>query len=250
MAKIKFLSLVLISLVLTGCKVEKHKFPLDKRYWTIDDYDKAIFEIRYVYENDEKKPSFDDPKSRAIIQKLTDEQNFKIVLNDKELGLKYRNDLSMEFFNHWKDMNQIYQTLDRQDKYIYDKEMLAVWHFGLNLQLDYFKLGNDLIIESADDPSSFRVKSIINSNVSTLIDNYLIYLDEINNENAFSEEGKELIAQGIDRYFHDLISMYPSANFDDMKKKAELMLNKSSSDKINNSLSNLIELIDSERHQE
>src|SRR5690606_15091969 len=113
------------------------------------------------------------------------------------------------------------------------------------LQLKYFKLGNEQVKESADDPNSSRVKNNINSNVSTLIKNYLIYLDEINNESAFTEDGKATLADGIDKYFPALIELYPDANYGGMKNKAELMLKKAQSDKIKSSLKKLIELIDS-----
>lgn len=250
MTKIKYILLALVCLTLTNCETEEHEFPLDKRYWDTNDYDKAILELRFGYEIDEKKPTFDNPEKRLVVQKLTDVQNFKIVLNDNELGLKHRNNVAKKFFNHWKDMQDIYQATDRKDKYLYDKEMLAVWQYGLSLQLDYFKLGNDKIKESADDPNSSRVKNNINSNVGTLISNYTIYLDEINNENEFTEEGKIKLAEGIDEYFSKLIALYPDANYNGMKNKSELMLKKSQSNKIKSSLTKLIELIDSKKKEE
>lgn len=251
MIRIKYFLLAFVCLTLTNCKTEeKHEFPLDKRYWDTNDYDKAILELRFGYEDDEKKPTFDNPEQKIIVQKLTAEQNFKIVLNDKELGLKHRNDVATEFFNHWTDMHQIYQATDRKDKYLYDMEMLAVWHYGLSLQLDYFKLGNDQIKESADDPNSSRVKRNINSNITTLISNYNIYLDDINDEKAYTEKGKSKLANGIDKYFTQLIELYPDANYSGMKKKAELMYKKSKSDIIKSSLTKLIQLIDSKKKEE
>jgi len=250
MTKIKSVLLAFICITLTMCKTEEqHEFPLDKRYWDTTDYDQAILELRYGYQDDEKKPMFIDPETRMIVEKLTDEKNFTVVLKDSELGIKHRNNVANAFFNHWKDMNQIYQATDRKDKYIYDIEMLAVWQFGLGLQLDYFKLGNDNIIESADDPNAFGVKTSVNLNIKTLINNYVIYLDEVNNENAFSEEGKSKFAKGIDNYFHQLIALYPDANYRGMKNKAELMLKKSESNKIKSSLSKLIKLIDSKKKE-
>lgn len=246
MPKIKLIVFALTCFILTSCKTEKHQFPIDKRYWDLNDYDQVIRELRYGYDSDEKLPTFDDPETRIIVEKLTDQQNFNIVLDDNELGLKYRNEVAEKFFRKWKDMNRIYDALDRKDQYLYDKEMLAVWHFGLGLQLKYFKLGNDQIQENSDDPNSSRVKNSINSNVGTLIKNYLIYLDEINNEKAFTDAGKEKLAEGIDTYFHALIKLYPNANYSGMKNKTELILKKSESEKIKSSLNRLIELINSQ----
>jgi len=245
MKKTRFLLFALLCVILTNCKTEKHEFPLDKRYWDINDYEKVVLELNYGYEDDEKLPTFDNPETRIIVEKLTDQQNFNIVLNDNELGLNHRNQVAEKFFNEWNDMNKIYDATDRKDQYLYDKELLAVWHFGLGLQLKYFKLGNDQIIENADDPNSARVLNNVNSNISTLIKNYLIYLDEINKEKAFTEEGKTKIAEGINKYFHELINLYPEANYSGMKNKAELMLKKSESDEIKSSLTKLIELINS-----
>jgi len=247
MTKIRIVLFALLCVTLTNCKTEKHKFPIDKRYWDLNDYDKVVLELNYGYKADEKLPAFRDPETRIIVEKLTDQQNFNIMLDDNELGLKHRNEVAEKFFSEWKDMNNIYDALDRKDKYLYDKEMLAVWHFGLELQLKYFKLGNDQIKKNADDPNSSSVKNNVNTNVSTLITNYLIYLSEINNEKAFTEDGKVKFADGIDQYFTALIEHYPDADYSGMKNKAELMLKKSESDKIKSSLNKLIELIASKK---
>lgn len=240
----KYFLLAIICLTLTNCNTEEHEFPVDKRYWTTEDYDNVIRELRFGYEPDETLPTFDNPKDRIIVEKLTDHQNYKIVLEDKELGLKHRNDVATTFFNKYKDMSRIYTARDRKDKYLYDMEMLAVEQFGLGLQLRYFKLGNDQILEDADDPNSSRVLSNTNSNVNTLIKNYLLYIDEINNEDAFSEAGKSKLAEGIDTYFTELINLYPNSNYRALERKAELMLKKSESEEIKSALTKLIELID------
>lgn len=247
MTKLKFILLALVCALLTNCKMDEHEFPLDKRYWDTKDYDKAVLELRYGYEDDEKLPTFSDPEKRIIVEKLTDEQNFNIVLDDNELGLKHRNEVATEFFKKWQNMIRIYEDTDRKDQYLYDKELLAVWHFGLELQLKYFKLGNDQILEMADDPNSIRVKNSMNSNVKTVINNYLIYLDMINEEEAFTEEGKSDLAKGIDNYFTSLIQLYPDANYSSMQRKAELMMKKSQSNKVKLSLNKLIELIESKQ---
>lgn len=249
MTKIKIILLAIIFLNLTNCTTEKHNFPTEKRYWDTQDYADVIRELKYGYESDEKLPTFDDPETRIVVEKLTDSQNYDIVLDDNELGLKYRNEVAQTFFLRWKDMQGIYQATDRKDKYLYDKEMLAVWQFGLGLQLSYFKLGNDQILENADDPSSSRVKNNINSNINTLIKNYIIYLDIINEEDALSDEGKSKFSAGIDKYFTQLVDLYPGANYTGMERKIELMEKKTKSDKIKNSLTKLKNLIESKKKQ-
>jgi len=249
MQKNNFFLIILLCISLTNCEEEAHKYPLNKRYWDLNDYDKAILELRFGYEDDEEKPKFNNA-DRLVVQKLTDEQNFKVVTDDNELGIKHRSNVATEFFDHWKDMTKIYQITNRKDEYLYDIEMLAVWQFGLSLQLDYFKLGNDVIMETADDPDSSRIVNLLNSNINVLIDNYTYYLDEINNEKSFSNEGLVKLAEGIDENFSELIDLFPKGNYSGMRKKAELMLEKSNSDIVKSSLNNLIKLIDSKKEEE
>lgn len=244
MMKIKLLLYMLPLAIFINCIGDKHQYPLNKRYWDINDYDDVVRELNYNYDDDEKLPSFDNPETSIIVRKLTDEENFKIVLDDEQLGLRHRNDIADKFFARWRDMNRIYDATDRKDQFLYDKEMLSVWHFGLGLQLKYFKLGNEQILERADDPNSSRARGSINSNVGTLISNYTIYLDLINNEKAYTEERKIKIANGIDKYFPKLINLYPNSSFKGIKTKAELMLKKSKSKAIKSSLEKLIQLID------
>lgn len=250
MNKFKFIILAISTIILTNCNSDNHEFPIDKRYWDLNDYHEAVLELNYGYEKDEKLPTFDDPETRIIVEKLTDETNFEIVLGDDELGLKHRNDIADKFFDEWRSMNDIYNALDRKDQYLYGKEMLAVWQFGLGLQLKSFKLGNDQIKERADDPDSFQVKNNVDSNIKILINNFIIYLDHINNENAFTEEGKAKLAEGINNYFPKLIEQNPDANYSSMKNKAELMDKKSESVVIKKALNDLIQLIDSNKKNE
>ena len=201
MIKVRIILFGLMCVLFSSCNNEENQFPLDKRYWDIQDYKNVRLELRHRSVNDVKLPTFENPETRIIVEKLTDEQNFNIVLDDNELGLKHKNDVAESFFNEWTNMGKIYNATDRKDQYVYEKEMLAVWHFGLGLQLKYFKLGNDQIIKRADDPNSEGVRQSVNSNINTLIGNYIIYLDEVNNEKAYTSEGKEMLALGIEKYF-------------------------------------------------
>lgn len=248
MTKPSTILIVFLCLAFVNCKgTEEHPFPLDKRYWAVQDYKDATLELNFGYESDEMLPNFKDPETRAIVEKLTDHQNYIVVLDDKELGLKHKNQVAEKFFRICKDMSDIYQARDLKDNYRYEQEMLAVEQFGMGLQLKYFKLGNDEIIASADDPESDRVKKRIHSNVATLTGNFILYLDEINNEASFSDEGKASLAKGIDTYFTQLVNLYPDANYKVLERKVELMEKKSQSPVIKTSLAKLNTLIDSKK---
>ena len=251
MKLIKFTPVLLfLSLFLFSCNNLEDTYPINKRYWDTEDYDNVVRKLRFGIEPDEKLPSLNTPDKKVVFEKLVDDQNYKIVLDDSKLGIKYRSEKATEFFDSWKGMNQIYRATNRKDQYLYDKELLKVWHFGLGLQLRYFKLGNELITENADDPNSIKAKRNRKSNIQSLIGNFNIYLDEINNENAFSEEGKKLLSQGIDIYFSKLINQYPKADYSSMEKKIELMKKKTESDTIKNSLNKISEKIKQETSEQ
>jgi hypothetical protein len=233
-------------LCLVSCK-DENKFPLEKKYWNIEDYDNVIREVKFGTKPDEKLPTFDNPETKLLVEKLTDEENFKVVLDDKELGLKHRNEIAQQFFEKWKDMSTIYNAIDRTDKYIYEREYLEVFNFGLELQLKYFKLGNDEIIEKSDDPNSLSVLNTVNNNTETLVNNMIIYLDEINNEKSYTDTGLNLIASGIDKNFTELINIYPDFNYESLLEKVDLMLKKTKSENIKQSLTKLKQLIESKK---
>lgn len=236
----------LLFLCFTSCK-EENKFPVEKKYWDVEDYDYVIREIKFGTKPDEKLPTFDNPETELLVEKLTDTENFKIVLDDKELGLKHRNEIATQFFEKWKDMRTIYNEIDRTDKYVYEREYVEVLNFGLELQIRYFKLGNDNIIEGSDDSNSDYVKSTVYRNTNTLVNNMIIYLDEINNEKAYTNVGLDLIAKGIDESFTELINTYPNFNYESLLEKVDLMLNKTKSENIKQSLTKLKLLIESKK---
>ena len=240
-----FIFLIFISILGIGCSNQNDKFPLDKRFWTVDDYTEVILELRYGYKDGEKLPAFDDSEAQQIVQKFVDTENFKVVLNDKELGTKHKSEVAVAFFDKWKDMINIYSSLDKKDKYIYEREYIETYKFGLELQLFYFRLGNEEILASSDDPSSDYIKNIIKSNINTMIDNYSFYLDDINREDAFTENGKKMYSEVMNTYFSKLVDENPTANYDNLKEKIILMDSKSKSETIKTALKNILSKIDS-----
>ncbi|MBP2834194.1 hypothetical protein J8281_18495 [Aquimarina sp. U1-2] len=247
MMRVKFFLLVLVSLSFIKCDDKNAKYPTDKRYWDPMDYANVITELKYGYESDEVLPSYKDPESKVVFEKLIDQQNFKVILDDDELGKKHRNEVASDFFMRWRDMNSIYRQRDRKDNFIYDRELIKVWHFGLSLQLRYFKLGNDVITKTSADPNSGQSSRLINSNIRSLLSNFNNYLDEINEEKSFSEEGKKMISEGIDEYFSKLVDLYPEANYSAIQRNIELLNKKSQSSDIKASLTKLNDLIKSKK---
>ena len=167
-----------------------------------------------------------------------------MILDDNELGLKHRGEVASKFFNIMRDMFKIYDRQNRKDQCLYDKEMLAVYHFALGFQQRYFELGNQRIIENADDPNAVAVKDDIEHNNKTLINNYLNYLDLVKNENTFSKAGKKIYAEGLDTYFTQVIEKHPEHSYYKFSGKIKLLEGKSKSTIIKTSLQKLYDLID------
>lgn len=248
--KINSTALILfICFIFSNC-TSNSKYPTDKRYWTPEDYSTVIYHLTYGIEPDEKLPTFADPSTSIVIKKLTDHENYKVVLEDKELGLNHRNEVASSFFSKVKDMQEIYSVIDRKDKFVYENEMLEVYKFSLGLQLLYFKLGNDEIIKNADDPNSNHVKRVTTDNIQSLISNYNLYLNKIKEEDAFSDDGKRGYAEGITEYFTLLIETFPNADFQILERKIKLLKEKTKSEEINFTLEQILEKINSKKLQE
>lgn len=235
----------MISILLSNCEAEKEKYPISKRYWTVSDYADVTRTLRYGIEPDEKLPTFNDPKTRIVVEKYTDPQNYLVVLDDKELGTKHKNNIAQKFFSRWQDMINVYNKRDRKDNFIYEKEMLKVFQFGLGLQIRYFTLGNKEILESVDKAED--AKRTMNSNIQTLIGNYQLYLNFINDEKSFSDEGKKIFSDGVIKYYTELIEKYPKANYSETKSKMEALKKKAKSETIKKALTKIIELIDTKK---
>ena len=239
----KVLLLFITFISIFNCTTNKHDFPLEKQYWDIKDYDKAILDLRFGYLNNEPKPTFDNPEKRIIVEKLLDKQNYKVILDDTTINLKERNKFAHDFFDQWKEMTSIYEEKDANNKYIYGKELLAVWHFGLEFHMEYFTIGNNAIYTFSANPNGDKVINRINENMTELVKNFSKYMNLIKDEDAFYENEKEFFIKGIDTYFTKLIMQHPEADYKRVEEKVNTVLKKIESKEIRNSLDSLLETI-------
>lgn len=239
----RFLFVICCVVVILGCS-SKQRFPVDKRFWTPEDYQTVIFEIQYQTPKDELYPKFSDPENAVVIQKLVDAQNYLVVADDKELGLNYKNEVTKEFFHKYRDLYDTYKGMDVQDKYIYPEELIAVEKFGLGLQIYYFKLGNDRIAEQADAADSTDTKRVLTTNRQTIIGNFNLYLDNVKDEKRFGAYAPSL-AEGITTHFFKLIETFPDANYGEMLAKAKGMSAKTQVPEIKTALEGLVSKIES-----
>ncbi len=239
----KLLLLFILTTPLFNCTGRSHEFPVEKQYWDINDYNLVIRELRYGYQDSETKPTLDNLETGVVVRKLIDKQNYTVILNDSTINLRERNKFAHDFFDQWKNMTGIYNEKDANDKYVYGKELLSVWHFGLQFHMDYFTVGDNAIRTFSANANNEKVINRINYNMNELVKNFSNYMDLIRDEDAFYENEKEFFIKGIDTYFTELIMQHPEADYTRVEKKANTVLKKTKSKEIKTSLTALLESI-------
>ena len=215
---------------------------MEKRYWAIADYDEAIREIKFRTPDGERYPEYRNPETAPAIKKLVDTQNFLVILSDDALGLDHRQSEADGFFDEYRQLVQLYYVMDREDKFVYSRELIDIYRFGLELQLHYFKLGNDAIINRADDPEAKDVQNIISSNEKVVASNFNNYLDLVNEEDAMDEASLTAYCDGIKNFFPRLFEIFPNIDRSITREKTELMLNKSKETCVQEALTELMEM--------
>jgi hypothetical protein len=242
-----FLPFLFITTLFTfqGCDSEPTDiYHVQKRYWDASDYKNALSLIKYHTSNTEKLPCYSVPTNTPAFLKLIDVNNFKVIMEDKELGIKHRQEFSIVMFDNYQDMLEVYQLLDNQDKFIYPKELALIMNFGLEFQISYFKLGNEKIKKESDNPNAPEIKNLLQTNEQTLIDNFTIDLSFVKSEKAFSTEALAIYSEGIDKYFKQLITEFPDGDYTEMLSKTNLMQEKAETTIVKKTLTNLVALID------
>ncbi len=245
MSKSNFL-LLLIFISIFSCNKKDSEYPLEKRYWTVNDYQNVIRHIKYGLKPNQI-PTFNNPENKIVVEKLVDQNNYAVILDDKELGINYKHEIAEEYFRVWQDLLTIYDDFDKQDKYQFEEEYLKAWHFGLNLQIKYFSLGNESIKKGSDESDSFYTNSTIKSNHKTLIENFNIYLDKLNNEDSFSTKGIILFNYGIKKHVRNIIESIPVADFGSMTYKIDSLLKKTKNESTKKELASILNLIKSKK---
>jgi len=223
-----------------SCNSEE-RFPVSKQYWDFQDYGSVLWEINRM--GDEKLPTMDDSEYSAVFKKMIDPINYKVALDDDQLGSKYKNELAKKYFNNLKGLSEPYSKQNRQDKYLYEKEFILTSQFFLGFQPYYFDTYIDLVKETSEDAGSTSVKSNVTDNVNILFNNYSNYLDFIKYESSFSDDGLALISKGITTYFIPLLDKFPEHGYL-WRSKAINLKNKTKSSEVELALQELIDHIE------
>lgn len=235
-----------ILLLLSSCTSsdKNHGFPMDKKYWTAEDYNTANNIITSLFYNKSELPNLDNSETSAIFNKIIDTANIAVIANDNELGLIHRGEFLKSMFDEYKDLASRYVSLDKQDKYVYPVEYVKILKFGLYLQVPYIQVNNEKILKEATNPDDEETKRVVHSNEQVLINNYNIYLDHINYEDRFNEKAIIDYSQGIDDYFPKLITeILPNGNYSGTLELVQNMLKKAKNTSLIQALQNIEMLI-------
>lgn len=224
-------------------------FPINKKYWDAKDYADVINRIKYAT-NGVKKPSYSDPQKAIVFTKLVDKTNASVVFEDASLGISHRSEYGEEMFHHYQTLEEIYEEVDREDKFVYPLELVDISKLGLYIQLHYFGLGNENIKKRSDNPNSAEVVQLVNSNNQILVNNYSNYYNYVKNEEGLSNDALKSYISGLNEYFPALIDKYPAANYDEMKTKTMDMINKAKSADLKAALNNILTKINSLKKEE
>jgi hypothetical protein len=230
MNKVHLSVIALVCSILLGCE---SRFPMEKRFWEPEDYKKVWYEVKYKTPKNEEYPRFSNPETADVMRKIVDPQNYTTVLDDSELGLTYRTEVSHKYFEHIKDVVGIYYGMDRQDKYVYAEELAALRGFFLGFQIVHFRIGNENIASKSDD------KSIIKSNEQAIISNFNSFLDDLTEEKQYGEHAANL-ADAVSTHFPKLIETFPTANYSGMLSMAKNVQGKVQTPEIKKALTDLI----------
>ena len=221
------LSLVIVSLMSCSDTKEGNDFPMDKKYWTADDYHTANTQLLILTNTQAELPNVDNSQSAVIFYKMTDTANFAVVTNDNNLGLTNRETFINDIFKEYKEMVRKYTPMDKQDKYKYPVELVKILQFGLALQIPYITIGNEKIAKESDNPKADHTATVLKSNEQVLISNYNLYLDYVNYEDRFTEKAILEYSNGISNYFPRLINqVLPNGDYSEMLERTENMLKK------------------------
>ena len=240
------LSFLTVLLVSCGGDKSSSAFPMEKKYWTPEDYATVNDQLTPLKYGDKELPNLDNPKTAAIFQKMVDTTNFSIIANDNQLGIEHRKQSMSQFFDQYKELVGAYRGTDRSDKYQYPLELVEIEKFGLALQVYYIQTGNENIVKSSDDPNSAEVVDLVKRNKNILISNYNLYLDLINYEDRFTDKALISYSEGLRDFFPRLIeNVAPDGDYSEMLVKVNNMLKKAKNSLIVTQLQNIQNLIKS-----
>jgi hypothetical protein len=232
-------------LVFTQCSSPLGPYQMDKKYWDAKDYDEVLTYIKFRLPQGDQYPNINDALTAPVFQKLIDKENLAVVLEDKSLGVKHREEFATSMRKELERMLELYSPMDREDKFVYDQELAQILSLFMYLETIYFSAGNEDIRQGLDKTNETRLNDLIRSNENICIKNFAVYLDYINRENSFSPEAIDVLSDGYSRSISNLITAFPDGDYKPLKVKTEGVLAKATSPKLKAALTTINGLLES-----
>lgn len=240
------LKLICLLLLLNSCKKENQDYPMEKPVWDMTDYENVKTEILFGTPEGEKFPGFS--QNTEVFLRLTDKTSISKILDDNSLGIQYRQEYSEKLFNLWRDLVEGYSTLDKQDKFIYPMELVKLRDWGYYIQIKYFKLGNEEILKKA--VSEDDVKSVLNENEQTVVNNFIHGISFLTQEHALNEEAAQEYAKILKDNYTLLIETFPNADYLHMESTIDDILKKVKTNSIKESLNEIKKAIEATKAED
>jgi hypothetical protein len=243
---------LLVTVFFSACgNKDDDGFPMNKKYWTPEDYSAVNTELTSLKYNNKELPNLDNPKTAAVFEKIVDTTNITVVANDEQLGLEHRKEFTSNLFDQYRQLADAYEGTDRTDKYQYPVEVVQIANFGLCLQIYYIQTNNQSILKTADNPNSSEVVDIVRRNKNILVRNYDLYLEYMNYEDRFSEKALQAYADGLKRFFPRLINnVAPDGDYSAMQDRVNNMLKKIKNEEVKNELQNISAMLTAKTQHE
>jgi len=237
----KIIGLLVFTVVFFGCKPNiSENYHMDKKYWDVEDYNTAVTEMQSISNKEEGLPRLSNPETAPVFLKLVDKENASIVLEDKQLGVKHKYEVSQGLFEDAKSILELYSAMDVQDKLVYPQEYVKALDFTLHVELLYFKLGNENIIKEVANPDDLENKSLLTNNEAVVVHNFQIPIDFLAKEDALDKTAINEYATIIDVQYPKLLKQCPNADYSELKSATESVSKKVKSPELKKSLAKLV----------
>src|ERR1700739_2502810 len=110
-------------------------YPMDKKYWTPDDYKNVNLTLFNHSNAQEELPNLTDPELAPVYNKIVDTSNITVVADDPQVGTVNKEQFTSDMFDQYKELDRYYSVMDRDDNYKYPVELVGVEKFGLCLNI-------------------------------------------------------------------------------------------------------------------
>ena len=237
-------------LCMVSCKNQKesdYSYPLEKyqevgmpdfnRAWTLSDFGNVVATLRDIQNNEPLSlPRKGSRKSGKLFDHLISMDNMPFLNNDT-LPL-YEKAYRIQSYSHIQsEFCDIYTDHYRKEQY-YNEELIDLYIFGISITQEMLNLAYK--INESDDPGDIGMQSTFHAiqyiHVTMLSD----ALDKQKNTSLYNAEDLETLSDSIALSIRRNMSWFDSTAVERIKQNMRVVIDSSSSDKIRNEYSDII----------